>query len=134
MASGEGGQFAMPRPLSMDMRERIVAAVQSGLSRNAAAKRFAVAPSSAIKLMQAYKATGSLAPKKMGGYRKAILVPHEATVKALVAETPDATLAELGSALRKKKIKVGRSALAAFLSRLRLTFKKNSARQRARPA
>lgn len=63
-----------------------------------------------------------------------VLAPHEETVKALVAETPDATLAELVDRLRKKKIRVSRSALAAFLTRLRLTFKKNRARQRARPA
>lgn len=60
----------------------------------------------------------------MGGYRKAILAPNEETVKALVAETPDATLAELVGRLRKKKIRVSRSALAVFLRRLRRTFKK----------
>jgi transposase len=124
----------MPRPLSMDLRERIHSAVESGLSCNAVAKRYAVAPSSVIKLMQAYRATGSLAPKQMGGYNKAILEPHDALVKELVAATPDATLAELGESLRKKRIKVSRSALARFLARLRFTFKKNVARQRARPA
>jgi transposase len=116
----------------MDLRQRIVEAVNAGLSRSAAARRFAVAPSSAIKLMQAQAKTGSLAPKKMGGYRTAILAPHEATVRALVEATPDATLEELRTALRKKKIKVGRSALSAFLAKLRLTVKKNSARQRTR--
>ena len=105
-----------------------------GITCKAVAQRFAVAPSSVIKLMQAYRKTGSFAPKKMGGYRPAILAPHEETVKALVAETPDATLAELVKRLRKKKIRVSRSALAVFLTRLRLTFKKNRARQRARPA
>jgi putative transposase len=103
------------------------------MSCNATAKQFSVAVSTVIKLMQARKATGSLAPKQMGGYRKAILAPHEGTLKALVAATPDATLAELGQSLRKKKIKVSRSALAAFLKRARLTFKKNPARLRARP-
>ena len=121
----------MPRPHSMDLRERIAEAVHSGMSRQAAAKRFLVAPSTAIKLIQAEALTGSLSPKKMGGYRQAILAPHEAMVRALVKETPDATLAELGESLRKKKIKVGRSALAAYLSRIGLSFKKNPARQRA---
>jgi transposase len=121
----------MPRPLSMDLRERIAEAIDAGLSRSAAARRFAVAPSSAIKLMQAKAKTGSLAPKQMGGYRMAILAPHEATVRALIAETPDATLEELRQVLGKQKIKVGRSALSAFLAKLRLTVKKNSVRQRA---
>lgn len=124
----------MPRPLSMDIRKRMLASVQSGLSCKATAKRFSVAPSSVIKLIQAYNATGSLAPKQMGGYRKAILSPHEAMVKELVAATPDATLAELGSALRKKKIKVSRTALAMFLARLKLNFKKNSTRIGTGPA
>ena len=114
----------MPRPLSMHLRERLVEAVNTGLSCNAVAKRFAVTPSSVIKLMQAYWETGSFAPKKMGGHRKAILAPHEETVKALVAATPEATLTELLVALRKKRIKVSRSALAAFLACLHLTFKK----------
>jgi transposase len=122
----------MPRPLSMDLRERIADAVNAGLSRSAAARRFAVAPSSAIKLMQAQAQTGTLAPKKMGGYRMAILAPHEATVRALVEETPDATLEELRVALRKQKIKVGRSALSSFLAKLRFTVKKNAVRQRTR--
>ena len=124
----------MPQPLSMDLRERIADAVHNGLSRNAAAKKFAVAPSSAIKLMQALKKTGSLEPKQMGGHCKAILEPHEETLRALVAGTPDATLAELGAALARKRIKVGRSALAAFLAKLGLSFKKNPARQRTRQA
>ena len=97
----------MPRPLSLDLRERLVEAVTSGLSCNAVAKRFSVAPSSVIKLKQAYKKSGNFAPKQMGGYRTAILAPHQKTVKALVAETPDATLAELLVALRKKKIRPG---------------------------
>ena len=121
----------MPRPHSIDLRERIAKAVHSGMSCQAAAKRFSVAPSTAIKLIQAEAQTGSLAPKKMGGYRQAILAPHEATVRALVKETPDATLAELGESLRKKKIKVGRSALAAYLCKISLSFKKNPARKRA---
>lgn len=121
----------MPRPHSMDLRERIAEAVHSGMSRQAAARRFSVAPSTVVKLMQAEARTGSLEPKKMGGYRQAILAPHEETLRALVKETPDATLAELGESLRKKKIKAGRSALAAYLCRLGLSFKKNLARQRA---
>ena len=123
----------MPRAYSMDLRERMAASVDAGMSRNATAKQFSVAVSTVIKLRQARQATGSLAPKRMGGYRKAILAPHEETVKALVQATPDATLAELGKALGKKKIKVSRSALAAFLQRTRLTFKKNPACIRAGP-
>lgn len=59
------------------------------------AKRFDVAPSMAIKLMAHIEATGSLVPKKMGGYRKHRLAAHDAAVRELVLATPDATLDDL---------------------------------------
>lgn len=122
----------MPRPLSQDIRTRMVEAVENGASRNSTAKRFNVAVSSVIKLMQAYTATGSIAPKQMGGYRKAILSEHEDTVVALVKATPDATLDELTALLKKRKIAASRSSVNRFLAAIGLSFKKNPARQRAR--
>ena len=124
----------MPRPLSNDLRARIVRAVEEGASRNATAKRFAVSVSTVIKLMQAFRATGSHEPKRMGGYRKAILAGHKDKVIALVAARPDATLDELVRQLRALRITVGRSTLARYLNRIGLRFKKNSARQRTGPA
>ena len=67
----------MPAPMSMDLRLRIVSAVASGSSIRAAAKRFAVSPSAAIKLMQRVRATGSAAPTRSGGHRRPVLEPHE---------------------------------------------------------
>ncbi|MFA5970589.1 MAG: helix-turn-helix domain-containing protein, partial [Sphingomonas sp.] len=53
----------MAKPYSMDLRERVVAAVvEEGMSRHAAAKRFGVAASSAIKWVQRVRETGSAAP------------------------------------------------------------------------
>ncbi len=52
----------MPAPMSMDLRLRIVGAVERGSSIREAARRFAVSPSAAIKLMQRVRATGSAAP------------------------------------------------------------------------
>ena len=57
----------MTRPLSNDLRERVVAAVLAGASCRKAAARFDVAVSSVVKLSQRYRATGSVAPGKMGG-------------------------------------------------------------------
>lgn len=124
----------MPRPLSNDLRARIVKTVDSGSSRNATAKRFTVSVSTVVKLMQAFRATGSHEPKRMGGYRKAILAGHKDKVVALVAAKPDATLDELVRQLKAARITVGRSTLARYLDRIGLRFKKNSSRQRTRPA
>ena len=124
----------MPRPLSLDLRERLVEAVNTGLSCNAVAKRFAVAPSSVIKLMQAYRETGSLAPKRMGGHRKAILAPHEEMLKALVAETPDATLAELFGGTAQEENQGEPFGAGGVSGQLAPHLQKNRTRQRARQA
>ena len=68
----------MPAPMSLDLRRRIVRAVEGGSSIRAAARRFAVSPSAAIKLMQRVRATGCVAPARFGGQRRPLLAPHEA--------------------------------------------------------
>jgi putative transposase len=90
----------MPAPMSRDLRERIVRAVEGGSSMRAAAARFAVSPSSAIKLMARVRATGSAAPARYGGHRRPILAPHEDFLRALVQAQPDLTLREIQAELR----------------------------------
>src|SRR3546814_14598217 len=64
----------MARAYSIDLRERVVAAVErEGLSRHAAAARFGVAPSSAIKWVQRHRSTGSVAPGQIGGHKPRVL-------------------------------------------------------------
>ena len=58
----------MARPLSIDLRERAVAAVlKGGLSRHRAATQFGVAASTVINWVRRFQETGSVAPLKMGG-------------------------------------------------------------------
>jgi transposase len=85
----------MPAPMAMDLRLRIVHAVERGSSIRAAARRFAVSPSAAIKLIQRVRTTGSAVPARYGGHRRPLLAPHEADLTGLVEATPDITLAEL---------------------------------------
>lgn len=60
----------MARPYSLDLRERVVAAVnEGGLSRRQAAAHFGVAISTAIKWIDRHARTGSVAPGKMGGHK-----------------------------------------------------------------
>ena len=72
----------MARPLSLDLRKRIVRAVEGGLSRRAAAARFAVSQSCAIKLVQRWKRTGSVAPAAMGAPKGSALAAGQDTVTA----------------------------------------------------
>ena len=62
----------MAAPLSQDLRQRLVRAVEEGSSTREAAARFEVGASAAIKLMRRVRQTGSTEPGKIGGYRKAV--------------------------------------------------------------
>ena len=121
----------MPRPLSNDLRERIVRAVEGGMSRNAAAEKFEVSISFAVKLMQLWKETGSWLPHKVGGHRRHILSPHEDEVTLILKEKPDITVAEMRVRLSKLKIKVSASSITRFLFHIGQSYKKNGSRQRA---
>jgi putative transposase len=117
---------AMPAPISMDLRLRIVRAVERGSSIRAAARRFAVSPSAAIKLMQRVRATGSAAPARYGGHRRPLLAPYEADLKRLVEAKPDGTLAELqGELQRRCGIVAGLSTIHNALRRIGLRHKKS---------
>ena len=111
----------MTKPLSMDVRERLLAAVEAGASRHAVAERFVVSASAVIKLMQRYRAEGTIEPRKIGGSLRPALEPHYDRVRALVAETPDITIDELRSRLADEGIATSRSPLGRCLVALKLT-------------
>ncbi len=70
----------MGKPYSIDLRERVVAAVETGgMSCHRAAAHFGVSISAAINWVQRLRETGSVAPGKMGGHRpKSISGEHRA--------------------------------------------------------
>ena len=115
----------MPKPLSNDLRTRIVRSVDSGVSRRATARRFEVSESAVIKLMVRWRQTGTVAPGQMGGWTEATLSPHEGLVRSLVAQHPDLTLEELRTKLGEAGVSVGRTAVWRFLKACNLTLKKS---------
>jgi putative transposase len=118
--------MVMPAPVSLDLRRRIVHAVEQGSSIRAAARRFAVSPSAAIKLMQRVRATGSAAPARFGGYRRPRLESQEGELRRVVEATPDITLAELQAELeRRVGVTAALSTLHNTLRRLGLRHKKS---------
>jgi len=116
----------MPKPCSMELRERVVEAVESGASRREAAEWFDVSPSSAIKWMQRRQETGSIAAKPSGGSISP-LEAHADVLLALIAEQPDLTLDEVVAAMRKRRITGSRSAVWRFFERHNISFKKKRA-------
>ena len=91
----------MTRPLSNDLRRRVVrAVVDGGMTRRGAAKRFGIAPSTAIKWVNAWHRTGSWRPRAQGGDRRSQRIEVRAKViLALIDETPDMTLTEIAAHL-----------------------------------
>ena len=116
----------MPKACSLDLRARVIDAVEEGATRREAAERFSVSPSSAVKWLQSWREEGRRVPKPRGGSRSP-LDEHVDAVLLLVAEEPDWTLEEYIVALRKRRIPGSRSALGRFLERHDVTFKKKPA-------
>jgi putative transposase len=122
----------MARPYSMDLRERVVAAVEDeGLSRHEAAARFGIAPSTAIDWIKRFRATGSAAPGQMGGHKpKAIAGAHRDWLIARCKEK-DFTLRGLVAELTERGLKVDYRSVWSFVHEEKLSYKKNRSRQRA---
>jgi transposase len=109
------------RAYSMDLRERVWADCQAGMKTPAVARKYSVSESWVRRLKQRQKATGSIARRPPSTGRPVVLAPHEARVRELVRDHPDATLGEL-----RQKLGIGVSigALSNYLRRLKLSFKK----------
>jgi putative transposase len=123
----------MARPYSLDLRERVVAAVEKGgLSSRKAAAQFGVGVSTAIRWVGRLRKTGSIAPGKMGGHKpKAIAGEHRAWLLRRVKER-DFTLRGLVAEFADRGLKVDYRSVWNFVHAEKLSFKKNHPRQRAR--
>ena len=117
------------RPISADIRRRVLAACDAGDRTRAVAARFVVSESWVRRLKQRRRATGETAPRVPGRRPPALAAPADA-IRRAVADTPDATLAEL-------KARLGLAASLATLGRavraLGLTVKKSPPGGRAGP-
>jgi transposase len=119
------------RAYSMDLRERVFADCQAGMATPAVAAKYRVSQSWVRRLKQRQKATGSLAPRPHSPGRPVVLAAHDARVRELVRDDPDATLAELRDRLG---VRVSISALSEYLRRIELSFKKKSSGPPSRTA
>jgi transposase len=119
-------------PYSDDLRQRVVTAVAEGCSRRAAADRFAVSASSAIRWAELHDQTGSVSPRRRGAKSRSPLEPHASWLLEVVGREADLTLAEIvRRLLQDLGVRTTDSSLDRFFKRHKVTFKKNSARGRA---
>jgi transposase len=115
----------MPKPLSLDLRSRVLAAVDGGLSCCQAAERFGVSASSAIRWVARRREVGDARPWVQGGDRLSHKTEaHSALIHAALAEVPDITLLEIKARLAGQGADVSIAALWRFLRRHRITRKK----------
>jgi transposase len=117
----------MPKPYSVDLRARVIAAVETGASRRAAADHYGISPSVVIIWAQRFETTGSIAPKPSGGSISP-LEGHAQFLLGLIWDKPDLTLDEIVVAMRKRRIRGSRSAVWRFFARRNISFKKNTIR------
>lgn len=115
----------MARSLSQDLRDRVVAAIDGGLSCRAAAERFGVSVSSAIRWRQLALAHGQAVAKPRGGDRHSGRIEaHGAFIRELVTAQADMTLVEIQARLIERAAPVGIGTLHRFFARHGITRKK----------
>ena len=117
----------MAKTLSEDLRSRLIMAVDAGISRRSAAKRFDVAPSTAVRWIAQWRASGAMRAKPKGGDRRSHKAEaHGAFILAAIEETADISLVELADKLRAEQgASFSASTMQRFLVRHDISVKKN---------
>ncbi len=122
----------MAKGYSIDLRARAVALVEDGESRREAARVLGLGPSTAIRWIERWTTTGSVAAKPGTGHSRSPLEQHKQWLLDLVAAEVDLTLKEIRARLRvEKRQMAGIGSIWRFYDRHGITFKKNAARRRA---
>jgi transposase len=116
----------MAKPYSQDLRNRVIDAVRTGrMSRRAAARRYEISESVAIKWLERVERDGSREPVGHGGHRASKLMPHRDFLEAARTEKPDITLQALcDRLLAERGVKADTSMMSRFFRRIGVTVKK----------
>jgi transposase len=115
----------MGKPYSLDLRERVVAAIEGGMSTRQAAARFAIGIATAGTWARLKRATGDVRPAKQGKPKGSVLDAHADFILGLLAQAPDTTLDEMVERLQEERdVTIVRTAVWKFLDRHNRTHKK----------
>ncbi|MEO0822697.1 MAG: transposase [Pseudomonadota bacterium] len=117
----------MTKPLSLDLRRRVIDAINAGQSCRAAAARFGIAPSAAVKWHRLWRETGCVAPRPMGGDKRTGRIEALGpAIFAMVEQTVHITLAEIAARLEAEHgERFAPSTVHRFFRRHGWTFKKS---------
>lgn len=124
----------MGKSSSVDLRVRIVGAIERGQSCRAAARRFGVSAATAVRLAQRKAQTGSLSPARQGRPAgSGLLAAHVEALVGWVEADGDITMPELAARLLAERgVKAHPASLSRLLIRHGFTVKKNAAGERNR--
>jgi putative transposase len=132
--AGDGGQHDMVRAYSIDLRERVLAAVlNEGMSARGAAARFGISESSAIKWVKRHRQTGTVAPGQIGGHKPRLLT-SDLRDWLLDRTRTDFTLRGLVTELAMRGVKVDYVQVWRFVHAEGLSFKKKRSSRRTAEA
>src|SRR5918997_6314237 len=118
----------MTKSYSLDLRRRVARFVEADHSCHAAARHFEVSVAFVVRLMAAYRASGSLAPKPEGGWRYSKLDPHRDFLIRRVSEKDDLTMPQLAAELAALGTKVTPASISRWFIRQGYSFKKKTLR------
>ncbi len=120
---------------SNDLRVRMIQVVEGGMAARAAARRFVIGDSTAIRWAKRWRETGSFEAKSNKGQSRLPLKHHEEWLLELVRWEPDLTLDEIQRRLfDERQHKAGLGSVWRFFNRHGISFKKRRARSRAESA
>src|SRR3984957_19124838 len=124
----------MPKAYSQDLRDRVIDAVERGeMSRRAAARRYAISESVAIKWLERVERDGSREPVGHGGHRASKLMAHRDFLQAARTEKTDVTLQALCDRLSAERgVKADTSMMSRFFRKIGVTFKKRPSSRASR--
>lgn len=123
----------MSAALSLDLRERVIAAIETGASCRQAAERFGVGVASAIRWHARFRQDGEIAPKPMGGDRHSHRVEaHAALILGSYEARPQIYLREVRALLLTHGVEVSLSGLSRFFRRHGITRKKGRSTRASR--
>ena len=118
----------MGKPLSMDLRERVMEAVEGGMSTRQAAARFSIGIATAGSWARLKRAKGSVAPARQGKPKGSVLDPHADFIRDLIDTRPDITPQEIAERLaQERSVRVVYTAVWKFLDRHGLAHTKRLA-------
>jgi putative transposase len=114
----------MTRPYSQDLRERALARYEAGETIRSIGAALAISPSCVSKWHKLKRATGTLAPGRIGGHKKPVLSGACGAWLEQRVRTAPFTLRGLVAELAARGVKTDQRAVWVFVHARGLSFKK----------